>query len=315
MKHSLFSIALAFIFTTVSFAADVPKTLVVMLDGARPDAILMAKTPNINAICDGSWANGYHGAYSFAAHTIKDAATVSAPNHTAIATGVTTSKNKVDSNKTYGKYVSEKTCATYKNFLTRIKERDSEKKTAFVFSWKPDRVLVSDDNPCDIAIDGSDEANAKQLPAIINGTFESATWKKGTDIDAILYYIDVPDHVGHSGGFSPPATTAKHTEYVRCFETIDGWFGTILDAIRKRSNFANEDWLIVITSDHGGWVGTHGPMRADNFTIPFIVSSKQVKQGEIIGQPCNTDAAVTALDHFGFDTDTMKKDGLLDGNV
>ncbi|MDR2705670.1 MAG: LamG domain-containing protein, partial [Planctomycetaceae bacterium] len=37
--------------------------------------------------------------------------------------------------------------------------------------------------------------------------------------------------------------------------------------------------------------------------------------GEIQGQPCCADVAVTVLDHFGFDVAKMKEEGLVDGSV
>ncbi|MDR0871695.1 MAG: sulfatase-like hydrolase/transferase, partial [Planctomycetaceae bacterium] len=162
-------------------------------------------------------------------------------------------------------------------------------------------------------ISKEDAENAKHVVSILAGSFESEMWKKGTDADAILYYIDLPDHVGHSGGYCPPG--AKHKEYIACIEEIDGWLGSILDAIRKRPKFSNENWQIIICSDHGGWLNGHGQMRADNFTIPLFISSKNVVQGEMRGQPCDADVAVTVLDYFGFDVAAMKKEGLLDGSV
>ncbi|MDR2705677.1 MAG: alkaline phosphatase family protein, partial [Planctomycetaceae bacterium] len=302
------------IFTVTSVNAErVPKSLVIMLDGARSDVMLMAKTPNFDSVCNGSWATGYHGAWSLTAHTVKDAPTISGPNHATIATGATPQKTNVPNNDLYENYNKTNASATYKNHLTRIKEKYPEKKTAFVFSWKPDKILVSENNPCDLVVCDSDQNNAKYVPKILDGSYESEHWKKGTDIDAMLYFIDLPDHVGHSGGYCPPGQ--KHKEYIACIEEIDSWFGVILETIRKRTNFANEDWLIVITSDHGGWINGHGPMRADNFTIPFFVTGQNIVSGEMEGQPCNADAAVTVLNHFGFDVAKMKESGLIDGSV
>ncbi|MDR1483913.1 MAG: alkaline phosphatase family protein [Planctomycetaceae bacterium] len=303
-----------FVFSATSiYAEGTAKSLTIMLDGARADVMLMAKTPNFDAICDGSWAKGYFGSWSLAAHTIKDAPTISGPNHAAIATGVTTAKTQVPNNDLYKNYNNKNASATYKNCLTRIKEKYPATKTAFVFSWKPDKILVSKNNPCDLVVCESDQKNSKNVPKILDGSYENEHWKKGTDIDVMLYFIDLPDHVGHSGGYCPPGL--RHGEYVACIEEIDGWLGEILDAIRKRPNFAKEDWQIIVTSDHGGWVNGHGAMRSENYTIPLMISGKNVVQGEMKGQPCNADVAVTILDHFGFDVAKMKSEGLLDGSV
>ncbi|MDR1270921.1 MAG: alkaline phosphatase family protein [Planctomycetaceae bacterium] len=294
-------------------AEGVPKSLTIMLDGARADVMLMATTPNFDSICNGSWAEGYHGTWSLSAHTIKDAPTISAPNHTAIATGVTAQKTLVPNNDLYKNYNEKNISATYKTFLTRIENRNPDQSTAFLYEWKPDKILVSENNLCDLSLQGADEINSQRIPAILDGSFETENWKKGTDIDVILWYIDKPDAVGHSGGYCLPGT--KHDHYIKTIEEIDGWFGQILDTIKKRPNFAKEDWLIVVTSDHGGWINGHGAMRSENYTIPLMISGKNIVQGEMQGQPCCVDVAVTVLDHFGFDVAEMKKEGLLDGSA
>ena len=73
----------------VASAAPKPKALVVMLDGCRADALENATAPNIRMIAEGRWQPGYRAAWTRTACTILDGPTHSAPNHAAIATGVT----------------------------------------------------------------------------------------------------------------------------------------------------------------------------------------------------------------------------------
>lgn len=61
---------------------------------------------------------------------------------------------------------------------------------------------------------------------------------------------------GKSSGF-----TASNSAYLTALQTIDGYIGECLDAIKNREDVENEDWLVVITSGHGGtasgsWGGT-----------------------------------------------------------
>jgi predicted AlkP superfamily pyrophosphatase or phosphodiesterase len=315
MNRRLQSFLLLFLllFPASLFAADTPKSLTIMLDGCRPDVLLMGHKPNFDALRNGTWAAGYRGAWSFSAHTIKDADTASAANHTAIATGVTTAKDNVPNNGSFAEYNTTGASAKYPTFLTRIKQQYPDKKTVFLASWGPDKILAAKNNPCDLFWFKADTFNAKQIVSIINGTYQNENWTKGTDPDAILWYIDEPDHVGHSGGFSPPGP--KHQQYIACLDEIDTWLGNALEAIKQRPNFANESWQIIITSDHGGWLNSHGAMSADRYTVPLIVSSKTVKQGELRGQPCNADTAPTVLDHYSIDVAALKKEGLIDGSV
>ena len=314
--HLVLSFLIALLLISASVvAADVPKSLVLMLDGARGDATLMAKTPNIDTLADGTWASGYKGSWSFFAHTIKDAPPNSAPNHAAIVTGVTADKSQVKDNSFFEDYVKKNASVTYKTCLARINEKYPDKAVAYVYSWQPDVFFTTDDNPIDLVLQGNDELNAERVTAILAGTFENDHWKKGSDIDALIYYIDLPDVFGHKGGFSPPCPVEKHDDYLKSIETIDGWLGQMLDAIKDRPNFKNENWQIVICADHGGWIGSHGFHRAETYTVPLVISSKTATLGEMPGVPCTADVAVSLLDHFGFDTAAMKNDGLLDGTV
>lgn len=128
----------------------------------------------------------------------------------------------------------------------------------------------------------------------MNGTYSSASWPQGTTPDAVFLFLDDVDGAGHSCCFTPgdDGYRAEITE-------VDGQIGQVLTAIKNRPDFANEEWQIVITSDHGGRGSSHGIHSADNYTIPFLVSSKQANQGYLKGVPHNYDAAVTAMDHMG----------------
>ena len=41
-----------------------PKSLMIALDGVRPDTLAHARTPRMDALIDGSWQAGYQGAYT-----------------------------------------------------------------------------------------------------------------------------------------------------------------------------------------------------------------------------------------------------------
>ncbi len=312
MKRLIFFL-LCILCVSVVQAADTPKSLVVMLDGVRSDAQRMAETPNIDALMDGSWAPGYKGAWTFTASTIRDAPPNSAPNHAAIATGTSAAQSRVKDNNYYVDYNKKEADAVYKNYLSRIKNDFSRKNVAFLYSWGPDEILTQENNPCDLSLKGSDEENAKRVPLILSGKFSHENWLLETDVDALLFYIDLPDGAGHAGGFSPPG--GKHDGYLRSIEICDRWIGEALQAIRERPTFEKENWQIIICSDHGGWVSSHGIAREDNYTVPLVVSSKDVQNGKMPGLPCTTDVAVTVLDHFGLDVDDLKRRSLLDGSV
>ena len=75
-----------------------PKALIIMIDGMRADVYENVPMPNLEKLRASKWQPGYQGAWSLYANTLRDGTTESAPNHVAIATGMTVKKTGVDDN-------------------------------------------------------------------------------------------------------------------------------------------------------------------------------------------------------------------------
>ena len=270
-----------------------PKALVVMLDGMRADAVENACAPNMQMLCAGQWQPGYHCAYSLQANTIHDAPSVSAPNHNAIATGYTATKTNVKNNGQF------KNCdyAKYPSWLTRLVTAKPETKALFMFSWRPDIEICP--NPKVEFVHGTDFANGAAMPKRLAAP---------DGPDAVMLYIDLPDHGGHGFGYYPYTTGYLNTVY-----QSDRIIGDCLKAIASRTTFAQEDWLIIITSDHGGYWRSHGLMGGQATAIPLLVSGRNVSQGRIPGTPHNFDTTPTVLAHFGLDVSGLGFDGKVVG--
>lgn len=295
--------------------APKPKTLVVMLDGFRSDAVENGAMPNLRRLIDGKWQDGYNCAWTPAAQTVPDALASSAPNHAAIALGVTTAKNNIENNGQY------KRCdyAKYPSWLVRIAEARPGAKVLFMFSWKADEGLCP--SPKVEFVWSRATAGAMGLR---NGTMRTCDRANGRELerrlatedapDATLLFLDCPDHAGHGiltgdgVGFYPYSTA-----YLGAVSECDGIIGRCLDAIAKRSSFKDEDWLIMVTSDHGGYAKTHGLKGGHATAIPLIVASRRAKQGRIPGVPHNYDIAPTVLNHFGIDWSGFDLDGQVVG--
>ena len=70
----------------------------------------------------------------------------------------------------------------------------------------------------------------------------------------IFLVIDTSDYAGHKYGFEPV------NEYMEAAEVIDKEVQKILDAIESRSTRQDEEWLIAMTTDHGGKAKNHGDL-------------------------------------------------------
>ena len=286
------------------------KALLIMLDGLRADALYSAETPNIDSLRDGTWAKGYHGTWTYQAHTNLDAPPSSATNHTAIATGVTATKNNVFQNGQFkqGHYDQ------YPTWLQRLRKSKPHIVSAWLHNWGDDTDLPTDADYVMAKPNGfdGDMELVEQAKQILAGTFPDTEGLRGTkwshdkDIDALMLYLDSLDMFGHGHGFS-----VQVDAYYEKVPTYDQKVGELIQAIKSRPNFAKEDWMIVVVADHGGTGKTHGIVGCKNcYTIPLIVTSKHVKSGQMAGQPINCAVAAYLMKHF---TGSVPKD--FDGKI
>src|SRR5205085_10178162 len=115
------------------------------------------------------------------------------------------------------------------------------------------------------------------------------------------------DASGHRNGFHPALAP-----YRFAIEQVDAHIGRILEALRARKSYAREDWLILVTSDHGGKGFKHGGGQKEPEVIHsfLIVSGHTAARGKIDGPTYLVDVAPTVLAHLGVPLDPEWK---LDG--
>ena len=112
--------------------------------------------------------------------------------------------------------------------------------------------------------------------------------------DAVFVFFDGPDAAGHATGFGGP-------EYLAAVTVADRAIATFLAVVAERPGFADEDWQIVVTTDHGGEGRTHGGTSAAESTIPFLVVSRHAAAPRLGDDVRNVDVTPTVLAHFGID--------------
>ncbi|MBR5837580.1 MAG: alkaline phosphatase family protein, partial [Victivallales bacterium] len=267
-----------------------PKVLIIMIDGMRADAYDNIPMPNLEKLRAGKWQPGYNGAFSATGWDIDDARPNSAPNHAAIATGVTATKHKVFKNG----QTKDGNFEEWPSWLARLATSPQHYKTQFLYSWGENKDTAK--HPDVPFRKGKDPDNGDYLCNLY------ASPDGGPD--AVLFFIGEVDHSGHSDGFYPHSQ-----KYINTAIETDVIIGKLLDTIAARPTFANEDWLILITSDHGGYGKSHGMLGGHANTIPILMVGKHITQGTLPGLPRNYDMPVTALAHFGVDVKPLNLDG------
>ncbi len=259
------------------------KVLIIGIDGCRPDALLNAKTENLDKL----WKNG---AYSFTTKT--DELSSSGICWTGMMTGVWHEKHNVLTNSYKNPNTDE-----YPHFFKRIKQEKPQLKTYSIVNWGPLHTIFDKEDVTESKVCLTDRMVRSNVIKTL----------KHKDVDVLFLQFDNVDHAGHSSGYGP-----DNKKYLEAIERKDKDVGKIIKALESRKNYANENWLILVSTDHGGSEKGHGKNIPEHTTIFYIANGKSVKKGELKKQVSNIDVAVTALKHLGIDA---KPEWNLDGNV
>lgn len=271
----------------------VRKSLVIAVDGLRPDAIAPANAPNLD------WLIA-HGAYSLDAQC--EDLTFSGPNHSSILHGVHRDKHNVTTND-----YSNNRLADWPDYLSHLEEVHPGLNTIRIHTW--DAAHFNQPTSADLALfydytaDGDERATAAAVQ-ILRGTHPTIT----LDPDALFVFLSDVDVAGHQYGFDPSVP-----EYLAEIADTDSQIGRMMEALEHRPDYAGEDWQIIITSDHGGNIdGSHGGGTPERRRIPFIVAGPGVAAGVVFPQPKNVDVSMTVLTHMGVAIDAAWQ---LDGHT
>jgi predicted AlkP superfamily pyrophosphatase or phosphodiesterase len=292
------SICLAILATPADAAEPKrPKVLFLGIDGCRFDALRASETPHLDQLIA-------EGAYSDTTQILGDRYagndTVSGPGWSSILTGVWADKHGVDDNDFKRPNFKE-----YPHFFQRLKQVRPDAQTISLTSWPHIQTYIVSAADVGVALATADEKDYHRADKLVCDEAVRLLGEKDPAV-AFVYFGNV-DETGHKFGFHPSVP-----EYRKAIEETDAHLGEVLKTVRGRKTFAQEDWLVVITSDHGGQGTNHGGGR----NIPeirnsfLIVSGSAAARGKIADETYLVDAPVTALVHLGVPIDrTWKLDG------
>lgn len=71
--------------------------------------------------------------------------------------------------------------------------------------------------------------------------------------DIMVLHFDNPDAFGHDSGFSP-----TNQQYLDAITLSDTYLAEIMSVVHQREALYNEEWLVVLSTDHGGEGTGHG---------------------------------------------------------
>jgi predicted AlkP superfamily pyrophosphatase or phosphodiesterase len=292
--------ALLFQIPPANSAEPVKKVLYIGIDGTRFDAIEKAATPNLDALL----ANGIHSPTCLIlGERYQKNDTISGPGWSSILSGVWADKHGVHDNSFNGRKYEQ-----FPHFFARLKEVRSDAKTASFVTWKPIAEYITTAADTNEQFEEQAKGSVADYDRYDTQATDAAIKHLGeANTDVLFLYIGQVDVAGHTHGFHPSVP-----EYVAAIERADKLVGRALAAVRRRKTFAEEDWLVVVTSDHGGQGKGHsgGHKTPEILNSFLIVSGSAAKRGTFDEQVYLVDAPVTVLAHLGVKPkDEWKLDG------
>lgn len=256
-------------------ATRTPKVLVVGLDGCLLTRIKDADAPNLDALM----AAGLTAPSSIYADPL--APTLSGPGWSTIITGVWPDKHLVKDNAFTGAQFIK-----YPDFLTRVETAKPQLVTYAVASWAPITDTV-------FSAEVDTRVSTPSAEYDTGTTSRAVAQLRDGNPDAVFVHLDNIDHAGHSYG-------AASQQYLDAIHTADAQLGQIVAALKARPTYSAEDWLIMVTADHGHTdPGGHGGSTLQERQTFLIANGPTLAAGSVRYDVKMPDVAVSALAHLG----------------
>ena len=253
--------------TTVAGRALTNKVLIIGIDGTMPSALAVARTPNLDALK----SNGCHSV-----RVVTHPVTHSAACWSSMFTGVWGDKHGVNDP---GNSFAGNRFTNYPSFYKRLEAANSNLNTLAFARWAPMLTAVPE---ADVLLSFSSDAGV---------TDETCRRLTNSNPDVFWMLLLDVDSAGHSYGWGPTVTN-----YVQAIETADARVGQIINALTNRATYTNENWLVIVQTDHG----EHDHPDPERSRIVFsIYSGPSTARGVIWPSPSIVDVCATVLTHMG----------------
>lgn len=309
MNWKAFSIPILFLMILISGCQTqnsqpepTPKAVYIILDGISADILEKIDTPNIDKIIsEGGYTRattgGIAGGYS-------ESPTASAIGYNNVLTGTWANKHNVYDNDI------ENPNYEYWSLYRLIETEKPELKTAIYSSWIDNRTKLigagleeSGDFEIDIVRDGYDidtlsfAHDSAWVREVDNKVVQEAAESLEEDApDFSWVYLWYTDDTGHTFGDTE--------EYFESIRNADRQVGEIWSAIQTREENFNEDWLIIITTDHGRALPdgkSHGNQTERERTVWFATNADNLNSYFKNGKVEHVDLYPTIARHLGIE--------------
>ena len=239
------------LFAGSSVHAATPKAVFILLDGIPADLVESVSTPFFDEIAkDGGYARAYVGGQAGEA---SESPTVSAVGYNSLLTGTWANKHRVYSNQIRSPDYR------YWDIFRLVKQHNPVLNTALFSTWEDNRTKLpghgrpeAGGDKLDYYFDGfendeqrfpHDEAREyiKQIDDLVSREAARYLAQHGPDLSWV--YLEFTDDIGHLYG--------DGDEMAAAITLMDTNVGRIWRSVQARQQAEDEDWLVLITTDHG----------------------------------------------------------------
>jgi len=203
------------------------KVLFVGWDGVRSDALKNASTPNLDSLI-------LSGIVSY--NCDRGEFTVSVPGWSTILHGVWPNKHNLSENS-----FRKNNYEDYPDLISLAKQFKPNLSATVLTNWD-DFLRITSNEDYSQRYDNDEQV-----------TDAAAQLLDQCTPDIMILHLDYPDYIGHRLGFS-----SSGMEYRGAIEVSDFYLGKLMEKIYAREMNYNEEWMVVVTTDHGGEGTGHG---------------------------------------------------------
>ena len=242
-------------------------TVLTLIDGLRPDALLATDAPHINGMRQ-------RGAWTLQAQSVQPSITL--VRHMSIFHAVPPTRHGIMQN------LYQPLARPLPGLFEQVQQAGL--RSGFFYNWEPLR---------DIGRPGSlhyshFHANSHDF---IHGDRKlmqrAVRYVNVEKPDFLFLYLGSLDEVGHAYGW-------MSSEYLAQVSLVDGVVGEMLAGLPPHST-------VLLQSDHGGHDRTHGTNMPEDMDIPWIITGPGIRQNHEISQPVsllNSAPTLTAVLHI-----------------
>ena len=230
------------------------KAIIILVDGMRPDGMVKSGSKYLEKLTE-------HAAYTMSATTVMPSVTL--PCHMSLFHSVPPERHGITTN----------------TFMPQVRPvkglgevlKAAGKKNAFFYNWEQLKDLTRPDSLSDACYVsghtyGYEEANRRL-------TENCVKYIKEENPDFVFLYLGWTDEAGHAEGWMGKEYLRSIDESLKCIEKVE--------------NALSDDYLMIVTADHGGHGRSHGTDMPEDMTIPMFLynrklASKQIKDANIV---------------------------------